>query len=987
MTWDTIYADASARAIDPALVHGWEARLRAAGFDDTSLLHSFSFADLAEDLTKHRILQAYNMALGKGHTPDTKILTPTGWRPLGTLRVGDRVVGSDGRPTRITGVFPRGVLPVFNVTFSDGSSVRCDDDHLWAINTPNRRKYGSDLRVLPLREIRKNIRDKANNRQHFIPMVGAVQFEASQRLPIAPYLLGLLLGDGGMTGGYVKFSTSDPELIDAVRSLLPADVTPSFDSRYDWRLTGPNDGRHRSNPLTTALQGLGLMGKRSEEKSIPDAYKFASTADRLALLQGLLDTDGCARPDNHIEYSSSSPALAADVQFLVESLGGTARIGIHRTTHLPSYRLAVSIPDGFAPFRLARKARLYHGRPMNRPPVRSIESVEPAGSSQVICIAVDAADHLYVTEHFIVTHNTASAIVAAAVRGTKHTLIVVPNKLKIEWEREFRRLGFGDQYKVIEHISDLDRYECPTCGTPVTTFQRVRNALGHIVDVKRLCPVDGTRAVRHDNLARFNLISLRTLWTIPKDSPHAGRVVRISAAKNQWGQTVKPARARMKYTFAWCLRRRCEAVVLDEAYNIGNPDALQTKAIHLLKPRRRTLLTGTPVRGYPDNILSLLNWCLGAGTDLMPAYDPTKEASRRKFIDRFGTKIVKIREDGSTYEKYIPKIKNADQFQAMLAPVMRRRVNLEPEVAAAIHMPDFTIEPVQVEADAMLRDQYTQAVEDFAAWFAAAQAEAKRNDTVVPRMTVLAKLTYLSQLAACPQSLVTSFDTITSKQARILGLVRDAAARGLKTIVYSEWVGSARWYAEHADLADLEPVLITGSVSLTRGKKSGTSERERRMDTFRAGTSKLLVATTACIAEGFNIPEAAVVIFDSYPWTPAVQQQAWSRVLRPAQTADPVEIYMVGVSGTIDDFLLAVTSLKRVSIAEGIDYEEVEIDLDDVPDPYMYAHHLVDSTASISATYSALEWVQRLKVQSAEAQKRHTTMSVWRQRAQGRPTV
>lgn len=563
---------------------------------------------------------------------------------------------------------------------------------------------------------------------------------------------------------------------------------------------------------------------------------------------------------------------------------------------------------------------------------------------------------------------TAAAIAAAAVRD-RRTLFVVPNKLRGEWEREFARLGFASEVKVIEHLADMDRYECPACGAPVTAFQRVRDAAGRITDVRRTCPADGTPAVWRNNLARFNLVSLRALWTIPADSPHRGRRPKTEAVTDRWGHTLKPARARMKYTFAWHLRRRFESVVVDEAYAIGNPDSLQARAVAMLKPRRRMLLTGTPIRGYPDQILPLLWWCLGTGTDLLPDYDPTKEAGRRRFIERFGTLVQRVREDGTSYTRYIPRIKDAEAFQAMLAPVMRRRVNLEPEVAAAIRMPRFVISPEQVKPDALLRDQYVEAVERFVEWYRAAQEEARRNDTTVPRMTVLSKLTYLSQLAACPQSLVPSFDTISSKQARVLEIVREATDRGLKVVLFSEWVESARWYAGHEALADLDPVLITGTVSLARGKRSGTSERERRLAAFREGGSRLLVATTACLAEGYNITpaEGTTVVFDSYPWVPSVQQQAWSRVLRPAQTADPVEIFMIGLAGTIDDFLLAITSLKRVSIGEGIDHEEVAIDLDDVPDPHVYAHHLVETTTAISRTYSALEWIERLKAQAADA--------------------
>lgn len=584
-------------------------------------------------------------------------------------------------------------------------------------------------------------------------------------------------------------------------------------------------------------------------------------------------------------------------------------------------------------------------------------------------LSEDLTKHRLLMAYNMGLGKTALAIAAAATRNTKHTLFVVPNKLIGEWEKELTRLGYGDQYQIITSLSQIDGYECSKCGAPVNQYQKVIDASGALVDVVRRCLACGTKAhPRHlDRLARFNLISMRTLWVIPKDSPHVGREKKAEVRdQNNW--VVKKGRNRLKWSFAWSLRRRCESVIVDEAYSLANPSALQTRAVFLLKPRRRMLLTGTPVRGYPDNILSLLNWCLGSGTDLFPEFDATQDASVKRFIDAFGTKIQKRRDDGSIYEKYVPKISNPERFQQMLAPVMRRRVNLEPEVAAAIKMPSFLIVPEQIELDPNLRDQYQQAVENFVKWFEEARREAAQNDTTVPQMTTLSKLTFLSQLAAVPQACVPGYDTISSKQQRIIELVEDGIAKGRKVLLFTEFVASAEWYVAQPRLAKLNPTLITGSVSLQRGKTTGTSARERRLTTFREGDSQLLVATTTCFAEGLNVPQAGTVIFDSFPWVPSVQQQAWSRVLRPAQKTNPVEIYLVGMAGTIDDYLSAINALKRAAIAEGIDYETVEIDLDEVPDPLVYAHSLVEASTAVSKTFGALAWIERLKAQATQAQ-------------------
>lgn len=338
----------------------------------------------------------------EGHPPETRILTPAGWQELGSLRPGDPIIGSDGRAYLVTGLLTRGRSPVFRVVMSDGSSLLCGDDHLWAVKTPYRRDSGHGYRLMTLRELRGRLTDANGNRKHFIPMIKPVEFPP-RFLSLDPYLLGLLLGDGGLTAKLPRFSTADPELIDAVKRLLPAGVVPVYAKAYDWRLS--RQARSGINPLTTILQQIGIAGKKSEAKFIPAEYLLTPIADRIALIQGLLDTDGHTRSDNNVGFSSSSPRLAADLQALVESLGGTGAIRIYQTTHLPAHRMSIALPAGLAPFRLARKAAIYHDR-AKYPPSRSIKTIEPAGEAPILCLQTDAPDQLYVTEHFLVTPNT-----------------------------------------------------------------------------------------------------------------------------------------------------------------------------------------------------------------------------------------------------------------------------------------------------------------------------------------------------------------------------------------------------------------------------------------------------------------------------------------------------------------------------------------------------------------------------------------------------
>jgi hypothetical protein len=176
---------------------------------------------------------------------------------------------------------------------------------------------------------------------------------------------------------------------------------------------------------STDTRALGLTGTRAVSKFIPYIYKFNGVADRVALLQGLLDTDGSVDGASRIEFSTVSKQLARDVIELVQSLGGTATLSERIPTYTyqgqrrqgrRSYRLNIALPAEIRPFRLSRKANRYTHRP-KYPPSRAITEVQYVGRKQAQCIAVDAPDHLYVTDDYIVTHNTMIGMLIAHAMG------------------------------------------------------------------------------------------------------------------------------------------------------------------------------------------------------------------------------------------------------------------------------------------------------------------------------------------------------------------------------------------------------------------------------------------------------------------------------------------------------------------------------------------------------------------------------------------
>jgi phosphate starvation-inducible PhoH-like protein len=405
---------------------------------------------------------------GRAQPVESGVLTPNGFAPIGSLNVGDLVIGSDGRPTPVIGVYPQGRKEVFRLKAQDGASTLCCGEHLWAVSTAADRRCGKSPRVMETREMIDRLR-AAHAHRFELPLVSrAVEFEP-RPVPMDPYALGLLLGDGCLTTSTTpSFSTSDPELALALELNLEG-IEPVHKGGFDYVLRNRSGGRGGviiANPVTSILRELSLAGTRSGTKFIPESYLYNSPDVRLAVLQGLLDTDGGpvtqVRRTCRIQYTTTSPRLRDDVVFLVRSLGGIAycrtRPSVGRTPgrangrpvgyRSDSYVLDIRLPDAIAPFRLTRKLWTYLAFGGGGRPMRFVDSIEPAGERDTVCIQVAAADSLYVTDDFLVTHNTLndSFIILDEAQNT------TPEQMKMF----LTRLGFGSKAVVNGDITQID---------------------------------------------------------------------------------------------------------------------------------------------------------------------------------------------------------------------------------------------------------------------------------------------------------------------------------------------------------------------------------------------------------------------------------------------------------------------------------------------------------------------------------------------------
>lgn len=349
----------------------------------------------------------------------SEVQTPDGPVPIENIRPGDLVFGGNGDLTRVTAVHPRGKRQMYRVTFSDRTSVLCDAEHLWEVrqrDTANR----FVIRVMSTAEMMAAGVRLYEGYRFNVPLCGEAQYP-ERDLPADPYLIGAWIGDGTMLyrtangAQSPRLSTGDPFIAEeaARRSISGIEVV-----RYSELVYGFADRlRHFGNRMRDVLVMLGL-DRKSEERFIPVIYRQAAPKQRWDLLRGLMDTDGHAKRGGRSLYTTCSAQLARDVQDLVQSLGGRAVIlgpfhsgeggtlnghVIHRRR--PLYRVEICTREN--PFLLPRKAEKWEGGGSNlrKSSTKAIVSIATEDERECRCITVEAADGLFLTGNWTVTHN------------------------------------------------------------------------------------------------------------------------------------------------------------------------------------------------------------------------------------------------------------------------------------------------------------------------------------------------------------------------------------------------------------------------------------------------------------------------------------------------------------------------------------------------------------------------------------------------------
>jgi len=432
-------------------------KLHALLKEDVKLYPHQIVAAMFMNVTRSTLI-SHEMGLGKAEPLDNKLVTPNGLIRMGDIRIDDNVIGSDGKPKKVLGVYPQGLKDIYEITFNDGTTARSCDEHLWNVNTYIRNWRGNPFMTKSLRNIMDDgLQFKNGNNRWYIPIVKPIDF-VKRELKINPYVLGCLLGDGSITTkNSVGFSSVDDGIINEVQNRLPDkhNLVINGQSLKDYYLTA--DGKN--NLINQGLKYYGLKGRNSHTKFVPEDYKFSSIEQRIEILQGILDTDGHSRKDGIVELTLASKELIQDVQFIVQSLGGIGRLHEKWVTYEGErrlyWRLHIKLPPQFTPFKLDRKIKTFVA-PTKYKPNRAIVSVKYIGKQEAQCIMVDSEDHLYLTDNCVVTHNTLSSILYVEMNGFDKVVVVTPNSLKFNY--------YGEVKKFTNSTAHIVNWKKNTCG-------------------------------------------------------------------------------------------------------------------------------------------------------------------------------------------------------------------------------------------------------------------------------------------------------------------------------------------------------------------------------------------------------------------------------------------------------------------------------------------------------------------------------------------
>ena len=369
----------------------------------------FQAIESAQDQGKH-LCVAKARRKGYEQPYSEPVLTPTGYVPMGSLKVGDLVMNPNGSPVRIGDIVEQGTTEIYEVEFQDGRKVRCGANHLWATCRNGKKFY--IMRTVDY--MKRKLKQGSPGKEHYpykIPELNPLNFD-ERPVTVDPYVLGILLGDGYICGDQVRFSTADEFIVEELQRRLP-DYIIEHKEQYNYVIKSKVQG---INELNRQLKDLKVKVK-SYNKFIPENYKFTSIENRFELIRGLMDTDGSVT-NGACSFVSTSEQLIDDTVFVLRSLGirckkskeipGRNNVDFNNGNHSdtrPHWELTITTEEDI--FKLPRKLeKIRKNRTYNHKGI-GIKAIRKTGEfEKQRCLCIDNENHLYITKDFIPTHNS-----------------------------------------------------------------------------------------------------------------------------------------------------------------------------------------------------------------------------------------------------------------------------------------------------------------------------------------------------------------------------------------------------------------------------------------------------------------------------------------------------------------------------------------------------------------------------------------------------
>lgn len=757
-------------------------------------------------------LLADQPGLGKALSLNTKIFTPDGYKTMQEIEVGDTVFNELGLPVKVLATYSHKSVNMYEITFSDNTIIECCEDHLWYVFKGNSKGMVLDTKtLLACNRFKPNSLNK-----YYIPNVKPIQFNAD-KIKIDPWLLGAMI--------------TNPNT-----NILDIDISDDIKSAFTWAFS-------KTNSLAADLEYYELLHLSPQNRFIPDEYKYNSVENRFAILQGLMDST-THNKDSYNKFTTTSISLVKDVIFLVQSLGGIATFNKIKNQYIVNMHL--DNPQDFYKY-----STLKLELPMScNSKTRRFVDIRYIGKFPAKCITVSGPSHLYVCEHFIVTHNTLQATNLALRhrnQGAKHCLVLCCiNGAKYNWVND-----------IIEHTNGS---EIPyLLGTRLTKQGKIK--LGgnaeKFADLKSMCMYgDKTQPLPY-----FIVMNIEPLRYKIK--------------------TVYPIQARLVEMMN---NGEIDMVILDEVHKNISPTSSQGKLLLDLKKKLKTNVTFLPMTGTPivnkptDTFLPLR---------LIDAHNINSAYTWNQYYCVYGGfgnhQIIGY--------KHIPELKNLLQT-CMLRRLKSDVLDLPPKNLLVEYVENS---PIQ----AKLYDQVLSGVIN--------NINGNNNNTYMSAMTQFIKL---RQVNGCPEvidhSIVIdkSYLSINSKLARLIELVEDIISQNEKVIIFSNWIMALRpIYKILTEVYKYKVCMFTGEM---------TQElREKHKQVFQNNPDyKILLGTVGAAGTSHTFTAAQNVIFYDEPWTPADKEQCIDRAYRIG-TKGTVTVTTLITKDTVDDAVHNILYKKK----------------------------------------------------------------------------